>query len=62
MATSAYILKRLELIEKEIAQLQRLAAGERLHKMAELHGIVKGIRFTAEDIAEAKRSLFGGQF
>ncbi|MBI2304275.1 MAG: hypothetical protein HYU86_05950 [Chloroflexi bacterium] len=61
MAISTSTLKRLELLEKEIAQLRRLSQGERLYKSVELDGAIKGIRFTEDDIAEAKRSLFGGQ-
>ena len=60
MATNVdIVIKRLEVIEAELAQLRRLlAARPTSEPPVTLEGIWKGADITDEDIEEAKRSLF----
>lgn len=62
MSTDAYILKRLEAIERELAELRRRlqepngAKGE--ERDPPLYGVLRGIEFSEDDFEDAKRSLF----
>jgi hypothetical protein len=53
-----YVIKRLEQIEEELKRLRELLSpsGKR-RKPSSLWGIWKGVKFTDEDIEEAKRSI-----
>lgn len=57
--TNDYVLKRLEMIEAEIAELKRLlGAKPSKRRKVTLEGIWKGADITDDDIEEAKQSLF----
>ena len=51
-----FLTKKIELLERELASLKSEAKKPK-HPVS-LKGILKGVKITEEDIAEAKRSLF----
>ena len=62
MATDASVVKRLEAIERELAEIRkqlkpRSTVAKRRSK-PKLYGMLKGLEITDDDIAEAKHSLF----
>jgi hypothetical protein len=59
MQREAYIVKQIEVIERELQELKRFVAGGK-QEMGSLRGIWKGVDITDEEIEEAKRSLFKG--
>ncbi len=61
-AKTAYILKRLEIIEQEIAEMKKRLLAPSKKKEVTLEGIWEGLTVTDEEIEEAKRSLFKGAY
>ena len=57
-ATNSALLTRLELIEKEIAELKKKLLQEVSGPRVTLKGIWKGMEITEQDFEDAKRSLF----
>ncbi len=58
-AREAYIVRRIEAIQRELDYLKRLMPpGE--GRMEDLYGIWKGADITDDEIEEAKRFLFKG--
>lgn len=59
---TASILRRIEIIEKEVVDL-KLSVLKKLtpsvKKIVSLKGIIKGVDISEEDIAQAKKSLYG---
>lgn len=53
-----FVIKRIESLESEIEKLKRWTLPKRKRKIVSLKGMLKGIKFTEEDIHEAKKSLF----
>jgi|GEM_PF-2513835 len=61
MAMESYVAKRLEVIERELADLRRLIQGEKAQRgkrKGTLRGIWQGVEFTDEEIEGTKRALF----
>lgn len=59
---TASILRRIEIIEKEVVDL-KLSVLKKLtpsvKKIVSLKGIIKGVDISEEDVAQAKKSLYG---
>lgn len=59
---TAAILRRIETIEKEVVNL-KLSVLKKLtpsvKKIVSLKGIIKGVDISEEDVAQAKKSLYG---
>lgn len=60
MATEAYVLKRIEMIEQELEQLKKLLLKNGELKPVSLWGLWRDVDISDEEIEEAKRSLFKG--
>lgn len=58
MAMDTYILKRIEMMEQELAYLKKLLLNNGDLKTVSLWGIWRGMDISDEEIEEAKRSLF----
>ncbi len=59
MSREALIFRRIENIERELAELKRLLSNEKRENF-NLRGIWKGADISDEEIEQAKRSLFSG--
>ena len=53
-----FVAKRIESLENEIEKLKQWTLPRRKKKIISLKGMLKGIKFTSEEIKEAKKSLF----
>ena len=52
------ITKKIESIEKELHNLKNIVLSKSKKNIISLKGILKGIKISEEDIADAKKSLF----
>ena len=53
-----FVARRIESLESEIEKLKKWTLPKRKKKIVSLKGMLKGIKFTEEEIKEAKKSLF----
>jgi hypothetical protein len=55
-----YVLARMRVIQKELDELQRVAARQlqTQQRKVKLKGVWKGVHVSDEDIREAKRAIF----
>lgn len=59
---TASILRRIEIIEKEVVDLKFSVLKKltpSVKKIVSLKGIIKGVDISEEDVAQAKKSLYG---
>ena len=57
---TSYVVTRLKFIEEELERLRKHLKKPEKKKATKIEGLWKGVTITAEDIEEAKRSLFKG--
>ncbi|HLC72937.1 MAG TPA: hypothetical protein VJH37_05135 [Candidatus Nanoarchaeia archaeon] len=53
-----FVARRIESLESEIEKLKKWTLPKRKKKIVSLKGMLKGIKFTEEDIKEAKSHYF----
>lgn len=58
MAIDTYVLRRIEMLQKELDLLKSLVLNRPKGEVVSLRGIWEGMDFSDEDIEEAKDSLF----
>ncbi len=56
MATEAYLVKRIEMLQEELESLKQTFLKKGGHKTAQIRGMWKGVHFSNEEIEEAKSS------